>query len=142
MTVKPPGEAMQLIEAALAFAITMLVLSLVVSSFVELVHRVFSMREAGLKHMLGQLFDQVIAKYAAPDKFAMRNDMKLSPEERNLAQAAIDKLKEQFVGRMSANRAPMRATRKATPSDAPEKVKGKDKWDWAVSVGSGRDLGA
>ena len=58
-----PGEAMQLIEAALAFAITMLVLSLVVSSFVELVHRIFSMREDGLKHMLGQLFDQVLAKY-------------------------------------------------------------------------------
>src|SRR5207248_8686113 len=46
------------------------------------------------------------------------------------------------VGRMSANRAPMGATRKATPSDAPEKVKGKDKWDWAVSVWSGRDLAA
>ena len=57
---------MPLIEAALAFAITMLALSLVVSSFVELVHRIFSMREAGLKYMLGQMFDQVLAKYVVP----------------------------------------------------------------------------
>ena len=57
---------MQLIEAALAFAITMLALSLVVSSFVEIIHRIFSMREAGLKYMLGQMFDQVLAKYVAP----------------------------------------------------------------------------
>ena len=40
---------MQLIEAALAFAITMLALSLIVSSFVEIIHRAFKMREAGLK---------------------------------------------------------------------------------------------
>ena len=56
---------MQLIEAALAFAITMLALSLVVSSFVEIIHRIFSMREAGLKYVLGQMFDQVLAKYVA-----------------------------------------------------------------------------
>ena len=59
---------MQLIEAALAFAITMLALSLVVSSFVEIIHRICSMREAGLKYMLGQMFDQVIAKYLSDDK--------------------------------------------------------------------------
>jgi hypothetical protein len=54
---------MQLIEAALAFAITMLALSLVVSSFVEIIHRIFSMREEGLKHVLRQMFDQVLAKH-------------------------------------------------------------------------------
>ena len=57
---------MQLIEAALAFAITMLALSLVVSSFVEIIHRICSMREAGLKYMLGQMFDQVLDKYIRP----------------------------------------------------------------------------
>ena len=41
---------MQLIEAALAFAITMLALSLVVSSFVEIIHRIFSMREGSRKN--------------------------------------------------------------------------------------------
>ena len=55
---------MQLIEAALAFAITMLALSLVVSSFVEIIHRIFSMREEGLKHVLRQMFDQVLEKEA------------------------------------------------------------------------------
>ena len=54
---------MQLIEAALAFAITMLALSLVVSSFVEIIHRIFSMREDGLKHVLRQMFDQVLKKH-------------------------------------------------------------------------------
>ena len=61
---------MQLIEAALAFAITMLALSLVVSSFVEIIHRIFSMREAGLKYVLGQMFDQVLAKYCRADEFS------------------------------------------------------------------------
>ena len=54
---------MQLIEAALAFAITMLALSLVVSSFVEIIHRICSMREAGLKYMLGQMLDQVLDEH-------------------------------------------------------------------------------
>jgi uncharacterized membrane protein required for colicin V production len=131
---------MQLIEAALAFAITMLVLSLVVSSFVELVHRIFSMREAGLKHMLGQLFDQVLSKYVLKAEFDKRNDMKLSQEERNLAQTAIDKLRKQFVARMSANRAPMGAKRKATPSDAVEKVE--QQWSVGFNLWNGRDLSA
>ena len=135
-----PGEAMQLIEAALAFAITMLVLSLVVSSFVELVHRILSMREAGLKHMLGQLFDQVLSKYVLKAEFDKRNDMKLSPEDRKAAQNAIDKMKKQFVARMSANRAPMGARRKATPGDAVEKV---DKqWSVGFNLWNGRDLAA
>jgi hypothetical protein len=50
-------------EAALAFAITMLALSLMVSSFVEIIHRIFSMREAGLKYVLGQMLDQVLDKH-------------------------------------------------------------------------------
>jgi hypothetical protein len=57
---------MPLIEAALAFAITMLALSLIVSSFVEIIHRGSKMREKGLKYMLEQLFDQVLVKYAKP----------------------------------------------------------------------------
>src|SRR5262249_2943485 len=60
------GETMPLIEAALAFAITMLALSLIVSSFVEIIHRALKLREKGLKYMLEQLFDQVLAKYVEP----------------------------------------------------------------------------
>jgi uncharacterized membrane protein required for colicin V production len=129
---------MQLIEAALAFAITMLVLSLVVSSFVELVHRIFSMREEGLKHMLGRLFDQVLAKYVVKAELGQIADSKLTQGQKNLAQAAIDKTRKRFVERMSANRAPMGAKPKATPSDAPEKVEHNK--NWAISLWSGRDL--
>ena len=57
---------MPLIEAALAFAITMLALSLIVSSFVEIIHRTCKMREKGLKYMLEQLYDQVLIKYVKP----------------------------------------------------------------------------
>ena len=131
---------MQLIEAALAFAITMLVLSLIVSSFVELIHRIFSMREAGLRHMLGQLFDQVLAKHVLKAEFDKRNNFALSDNERKLAQDKIDEMKKAFVARMSANRAPMGATRKATPSDAVEKVK--KNWWAAFNLWNGRDLAA
>ena len=57
---------MPLIDSALAFAITMLALSLTCSAFIELIHRAFKMREAGLKYMLEQMFDQVLVKYAKP----------------------------------------------------------------------------
>ena len=110
---------MQLIEAALAFAITMLALSLVVSSFVEIIHRIFSMREAGLKYMLGQIFDQVLAKYVAPTIKAQ-----LWADTTIAAAAGTKRIRElltgcatAFVERMSANRAPMGVTPKATPTD-------------------------
>ena len=74
---------MQLIEAALAFAITMLALSLVVSSFVEIIHRIFSMREAGLKYVLGQMFDQVIAKYVVDAILLKARDEELAAAARN-----------------------------------------------------------
>src|ERR1700712_1277891 len=100
---------MQLIEAALAFAITMLVLSLIVSSFVELIHRAFSMREAGLKHMLGQLFDQVLQKYLKPEDVSRL--VEALPEAAQAdARKRIELARQSFVERMSANRAPMGAT--------------------------------
>jgi hypothetical protein len=77
---------MPLIEAALAFAITMLVLSLIVSSIVEVIHRTFKLREKGLEYMLGQLFDRVLSNYLA-------------------AGAAMTK--RSFVTIMTENRAPL-----------------------------------
>lgn len=56
---------MQIIEAALAFAVTMLVLSIVCSALVETIHRAFGMREAGYRKMLGELFDNVLKPYGA-----------------------------------------------------------------------------
>jgi hypothetical protein len=54
---------MPLLDSALAFAVTMLALSLACSAFVELIHRIFKMRQAGFEYMLGQMFDQVLSKY-------------------------------------------------------------------------------
>jgi len=76
---------MPLLDSALAFAVTMLALSLTCSAFIELIHRAFKMREAGLKYMLEQMFDQVLGKYAK------------SPAD----------MRESFVTSMTANRAPV-----------------------------------
>lgn len=54
---------MQIIEAALAFAVTMLVLSIVCSALVETIHRVLRLREAGYRKMLGTFFDHVLKPY-------------------------------------------------------------------------------
>jgi hypothetical protein len=87
---------MQVIEAALAFAITMLVLSILCSTLVETVHRVFGMRENGFRKMIGELFDQVLAPYAGSDPDA----------------------KERFQERMSSIRSPvgLMSSIKTTPN--------------------------
>jgi hypothetical protein len=111
---------MQLIEAALAFAITMLALSLVVSSFVEIIHRIFSMREAGLKYVLGQMFDQVLAKYVSPViARVVADDKAIEAAARNAeVRRLLTEVRTSFVERMSANRAPMGVTpRTAVPGD-------------------------
>ena len=48
------------LNAALAFAITMLILSMVTSVFVETIHRLIGLREKGLANMLGHFYDRVI----------------------------------------------------------------------------------
>lgn len=133
---------MQLIEAALAFAITMLALSLVVSSFVEIIHRVFSMREAGLKYVLGQMFDQVLAKYVVPAiTRAVAADPGIAVASRNdRVVELLAGVRTAFVGRMSANRAPMGVTPKATPTDSPQQVAANP--PRAFGLWSGRDLAA
>ena len=133
---------MQLIEAALAFAITMLALSLVVSSFVEIIHRIFSMREAGLKYVLGQMFDQVLAKYVTPAVTrAVAADTTITAAARNdRVRALLTGARTAFVERMSANRAPMGVTPKATPTDPAAQVAANP--PRAFGLWSGRDLAA
>ena len=133
---------MQLIEAALAFAITMLALSLVVSSFVEIIHRIFSMREAGLKYVLGQMFDQVLAKYVAPTiSRAVAADTTIAAAARNeRIRELLTGARTAFVERMSANRAPMGVTPKATPTDPAAQVANNARR--AFGLWSGRDLAA
>ena len=133
---------MQLIEAALAFAITMLALSLVVSSFVEIIHRIFSLREAGLKYVLGQMFDQVLAKYVAPTiSRAVAADTTIAAAARNeRIRELLTGARTAFVERMSANRAPMGVTPKATPTDPAAQVANNPRR--AFGLWSGRDLAA
>jgi hypothetical protein len=134
---------MQIIEAALAFAITMLVLAMVCSAFVELIHRIFSMREAGLQYMLGQLFDQVLKKHLA-EHLAQKNLAKLGdlsnvPDEvKNDAAKLTAYVRNSFVERMSTNRAPMGVPPDATPADGATQVE-KNPW-WRFGLWSGRDL--
>jgi hypothetical protein len=141
---------MPLLDSALAFAITMLALSLACSAFVELIHRIFKMRQAGFKYMLEQMFDQVLSKYVEPGiraavaatdnayqakvkEAALKDPVKEASAIKDLKEEA-DKLienevktllkgaRDNFVERMRANRAPMGVTPNATPGDAPAKV--------------------
>jgi hypothetical protein len=132
---------MPLIEAALAFAITMLALSLVVSSFVEVIHRIFSMREAGLKYMLGQMFDQVLSKHLKLEHLQKLVDTSKLPEAAKANTAELLKIvRAGFVERMSANRAPMGVPPKATPTHTAEQVADNPKR--FLGLWNGRDLAA
>ena len=66
---------MQWLTALLAFATTMLLFAVVVSTMVEMVHRIFRLRRKGLRLMLENLYSRVIEpklKGAKPtaEKFA------------------------------------------------------------------------
>ena len=110
---------MQLIEAALAFAITMLALSLVVSSFVEIIHRIWSMREAGLKYVLDQMLNQVLDKHIRSGIAArVQADASVAAADKEgKINELVESARKGFVERMSANRAPMGVTPNATPTD-------------------------
>jgi hypothetical protein len=132
---------MPLIEAALAFAITMLALSLVVSSFVEIIHRVLSMREAGLKYMIGQMFDQVLKRYLKREALEELVDKSKIPDAAKADISALaENVRTAFVERMSANRAPMGVAPKATPADPAKQVAQNPKR--FLGLWNGRDLGA
>jgi hypothetical protein len=132
---------MPLLDSALAFAITMLALSLACSAIVELIHRIFSMRQAGFKYMLEQMFDQVLSRYVEPAIKA-----KVDADTGIVGQAAkdarvkqlFDAAKKAFVERMRANRAPMGVTPNATPVDDATKVA--ENKPVRVGVWGGREL--
>jgi hypothetical protein len=51
---------MQALDAGLAFAITMLILTTVVTTLVETLHRLFGLREKGLAILLGNFYDRIL----------------------------------------------------------------------------------
>ena len=77
---------MQTLDAILAFAITMLMLAMVVTTLVETLHRFLRLREKGLQLLLERFYDRVIAARNA------------GPRDAGVRLA--------FVQAMSANRAP------------------------------------
>jgi hypothetical protein len=119
---------MQVLSAALAFAIIMLVLSMVVSTLVETIHRLLGMRERGLYRLLGQFYDQVLKPYASvpatdppavpvpsdtrqqagpilgiSEPQTVQNDEEIQRRHREAEDAA----RTAFQGRMSENRTPV-----------------------------------
>lgn len=82
---------MTVLSAALAFAITMLILSMVNSVFVETVHRVASLRETGLNLLMSQIYDRVMTPILAA---------------RGLPDTMVAALRQGFVDLMTVNRAP------------------------------------
>jgi hypothetical protein len=72
---------MQWLTALLAFAVTMLIFAIIVSTFVEMIHRFWNLRAKGMQLMLERLYDKVVLPYltvkpadpdAARTEFALR----------------------------------------------------------------------
>jgi len=130
---------MDILAAALAFAITMLVLAMTVSAFVEIIHRLLSMRESGLQYMLAQIFDQVLSRYVKREDLSKLVDASQIPAgAKTGAEKLLEIARTNFVERMSTNRAPMGVPPDATPTDSAAEVK-KNPW-WQFGLWNGRDL--
>ena len=112
---------MQLIETALAFAVTMLVLSILCSTLVETIHRIFGMREAGFRKMLGEFYDRVLAP--------------------KLTVAAADVVRErwQFQRRMAGMRSPVGLADSEKAPDYPTNPL-KIAYDWLATIWRGRGI--
>jgi hypothetical protein len=114
---------MPALDASLAFAITMLVLAMVVTTLVETLHRLFGLREKGLALLLGQFYDRVLARRigSVPDATQQRDWF-------------IDMM---TVNRGPVGRAPMIASLGALRLDARLEDKKFLNWIWG-----GRRLGS
>lgn len=84
------------LEAALAFAITMLVFSTMVSVILETIHRVFGLRQAGLRVMLEKLFDEVLWP-----RVQMRVTARFEAKGMSLA---VQEIRGKFLELMTTNR--------------------------------------
>jgi hypothetical protein len=76
---------MDLLGAGLAFAVTMLAMSIVVTASVETIHRLMGLREKGLRVMLEHFYEAEIARHVGPTS---------------------ENAKETFLEEMTRNRAP------------------------------------
>jgi hypothetical protein len=85
---------MQLLDAAIAFALTIAGLATVVSIIVEIIHRVLSLRSQGLRAMLEQHFDDVIVPVIKTqvEQAIQGKNQKIADELKRLRDDLIDKM--------------------------------------------------
>lgn len=88
---------MQLLDAAIAFALTIAGLATVVSIIIEIIHRALSLRSKGLRAMLEQHFDDVIVPVIRTqvEKAIQGKDKDLTDE--------LKRLREDLIGKMAGN---------------------------------------
>lgn len=114
---------MQALDAALAFAITMLILAMVVTTLVETLHRIFGLREKGLALLLGHFYDRLL--------FSRTGGAFRGPDDR---QAFIEMM---TINRGPVGRAPLTALGRSLSVDAKSEDRKFLNWIW-----SGRRLGS
>jgi hypothetical protein len=114
---------MQALDAALAFAITMLILAMVVTTLVETLHRLFGLREKGLAMLLGDFYDRVL--------FSRSGGVLRGADDRR---AFIDMM---TINRGPVGQAPMTARNRSLAVDSKSEDRKFLNWIW-----SGRRLGS
>jgi hypothetical protein len=115
--------AMQALDAALAFAITMLILAMVVTTLVETLHRLFGLREKGLAILLGNFYDRVL--------FSRSGGVLRGTDDRR---AFIEMM---TINRGPVGKAPMTASNRSLNLDSIAEDRKFLNWIW-----SGRRLGS
>lgn len=113
---------MQALDAALAFAITMLILAMVVTTLVETLHRLFGLREKGLAILLGNFYDRIL--------FARSGAILRGLDDRR---AFIEMM---TINRGPVGKAPMTASNRSLTVDSTSEDRKFLNWIW-----SGRRLG-
>lgn len=88
---------MQLLDAAIAFALTIAGLATVVSIIIEMIHRALSLRSKGLRAMLEQHFDDVIEPVIKPQVEQAIKGMEKSLEDE------LKSLREDLIDKMTSN---------------------------------------
>lgn len=87
------------LEAAVAFALLMIVFSTMVSAILEVIHRIFGLRHRGLKKMLENLFNRIIwTRYSKKlTRMAAAKGINIDPDK------IREKIREDFVALLSSN---------------------------------------
>jgi len=93
---------MQLLDAAIAFALTIAGLATVVSIIIEIIHRALSLRSKGLRAMLEQHFDDVIVPVikSQVERAIRGKDKNLADELKRMRDDLIDKMTENPLAKL------------------------------------------